>query len=248
MIELMNSRLCSVENWSTCLDSKCPCLIPFNGIHYCALGYFGDQGPRTAWYDTEYDQLETGSRRPNNSYYLTILRPMECTRNQTESPSIVLSAEEKEAFIHDLHLKWIEYLRFHPEDSWLDVTMVAYPEDPPEQWPVVCIPVCRIQDDVIVEVYTTLRCFTPEVDNNGETPVFAHKGVLEFLLAHRIECVVGTIDRWNFKLDEQEGLPLSTMAAKMDIDIGKAFVFFVERFGGTLRAEQHGDWCLFQSD
>lgn len=247
MIELVSEKLCSVEDGCTCIDFKCPCLIQFSGIHYCTLGYFGDRGPRTAWYNTEHGELITGER-PDNDYHLTVLRTSRCIENQMGGSYIELSGEDKEALIHDLHLKWIEYLRFHPEDSWLDPTMVAYPEDPPEQWPVVCIPICNVDTDKITEVYTTLRCFTPEIDNNGDTPVFAYKGVLEFLLAHRIEYVIGTIDRWNFRLDEQEGLPLSTVAAKMDINIGKAFVFFVERFGGSLRVEQRDNWCLFQSD
>lgn len=247
MIELVSGKLCSVEDEGTCLDFRCPCLIQFNSIHYCALGYFCDRGPQTAWYNIEYRALKAGDR-PNDEYYQAVLRPTECIRNQTEGPNIELSAREKEALIHDLHLKWIGYLRFHPEDSWLDATMVAYPEDPPEQWPVVCIPVCNVKADKLTRAYTTLRCFTPEIDNNGDTPVFAYKGVLEFLLVHRIEYVIGTIDRWNYKLDEQEGLPLSTVAAKMDIDTGRAFVYFVERFGGSLRVEQHDNWCLFQSD
>lgn len=247
MIELVSKGLCGVEDWDTCLDFKCPCLIPFNGICYCALGYFGDQGPRTAWYNTEYGDL-IYDRKPKGAYYTATLRPMECTRNQTESPNIELSVIEKESLIHDLHLKWIAYLRFHPEDSWLDQMMVTYLKDPPELWPVVYIPVCSIKDDSITEIYTTIRCFTPEIDHNGETPVFARKGVLEFLLAHRVECIIGTIDRWNFELDEQEGLPLSTVAIKMDINIGKAFTFFVERFGGALRVEQRDTWCVFQSE
>lgn len=245
MIELVNGELCSVEGLDTCLDFKCPCLIQLNNAHYCSLDYFGCQEPRTAWYNTEFDKLITG-KRPNADYCPTILRPIECVRNQTNGPNIELAATDKKALIHNLHLKWIAHLRCHPEDSWLDTAMVAYPEDPPEKWPVIFIPMCNIEDGKIVEVNTTLRCFTPEVDN-GETPVFARKGVLEFLLAHRIEYVIGTVDRWNFTLDEQEGLPLSTIAAKMDIDVGNAFVFFVERFGGTLRVEKHYNWCMFQS-
>lgn len=247
MIKLVSKKLCSIEGQGIYLDFKCPCLIPRNDIHYCALDYFDDQGPQMAGYNTERGEL-IYSRTSNDNYSSAILRPMECTKNQTESPNIMLSAMEKESLIHNLHLKWIAYLRFHPEDSWLDTTMVDYPEDPPEQWPVVYIPVCSTKDSSITEMYTTLRCFTPEVDNNGETPVFAHRGVLEFLLAHRVEFVIGTIDRWNFKLDEQEGLPLSSIAAKMDINIGKAFTFFVERFGGNLFVECHNNWCIFQSE
>jgi len=245
MIELVSKKLCSVEDWATCLDFKCPCLIPLKDIHHCALGYFGDLGSRLAWYNTEFDKLITGER-PSDDYCTTILRPIECIRNQTKGPNIELSATDKKALIHTLHLKWIAHLRYHPEDSWLDTAMVAYPEDPPEKWPVVFIPVCDLEEGKIVKVHTTLRCFTPEVDN-GETPVFARKGVLEFLLAHNIEHVIGTIDRWNFSLDEQEGLPLSTIAARIDIDVGGAFAFFVGRFGGTLRVEKHHNWCIFRS-
>lgn len=245
MIELGTEELCSVGGQDTCLDFKCPCLIQLNTAHYCSLNYFGVKEPQTAWYNTETDNLIKGER-PNGDYQLAILRPIECVRNQTKGPDIELSATDKEALIHNLHLKWIAHLRYHPDDSWLDDTMVAYPNDPPEKWPVVFIPICNIKKGKIVKVHTTLHCFTPEVDN-GETPVFSHKGIIEFLLAHKVEYVIGTVDRWNFTLDEQEGLPLCTIAARIDLNVGSAFEYFVGRFGGTLRVEKHYNWCIFRS-
>ncbi len=248
MIELVNKDLCCVDDLGTGFDFKCPCLIRLNNSRYCALDYFSAHPPQTAWYSHEYKDLaiQTTGERPSVDHYPTILRPAECIRNQGEGPFIELSVVEKEALMHNLHLKWIAHLRYHAEDNWLDSTMVAYPDDPPEKWPVIFIPICNIKEGDIVEGYTTLRCFTPEVDN-GDTPVFEHKGIVEFLLAHNIEHVIGTVDRWNFQLDEQEGLPLCAIAARIDIDVGLAFECFVGRFGGTLSVEKHYNWCIFRS-
>lgn len=246
MIQLLSKRLCSVECEGTCIDSKCSCLIPLNDIHYCALGYFGGQGPRRAWYDKESQEISY-KEKTKVCNCEAISRPWDCIKKTGDSPLIELSVANKETLIGSLHRKWIEYLRFHPEDSWLDSSMIEYPEDPPKLWPIVYIPVCHLKEGSIARIYTTLHCFTPEVDKNGEIPVFARKGILEFLLAYQVEGIIGTIDRWNFTLDEQEGLPLSTIAAKISIDIGKAFAFFVGRFGGALSVTQHGEWCIFES-
>lgn len=247
MIELIDSRLCSVDEWGTYLDFKCPCLIPLNNQQYCALDYFGDRGIQTAWFSTELENIARGEL-PGSDWSRAILRPAECIRNQTSDPAIELSTNEKETLIHVLHLKWVAYLRFHPQASWLDSAMVEYPKDPPGMWPVVLIPICKVINNKITEAYATARCFTPEIDDNGDLPVFAYKGGLEFLQSHHIESMVGTIDRWNYNLDEQVGLPLCSLAIEADASIGEAFARFICRYGGCIRMETRNGWCLFQSE
>jgi len=124
--------------------------------------------------------------------------------------------------------------------------MIFYPDDPPGTWPVVLIPVCETSESHELELYTTAKCFTSAVDS-GDIPLFAYKGILELLHAYRVEAMIGTVDCWNFPLDEQEGLPLCMIALKVNSSIGKTFSFFVDRYGGTLRIEKKYDWCFFES-
>lgn len=236
MIELANEELCSIEEWSTYIDFKCPCIVPFKGRHHCALEYSGDEGLQTRWRNVGGENCEE------------IVRSTRCVLNNS-GPTVNLSAEEKPSLIDTLNIKWIEYLRFHPTDGWLGSAMLEYPEDPRETWPVVLIPICKVTEGQVQEIYTTAKCFTPAVDNGGP-PVFALKGILEFLQAHHVESIIGAIDRWNFKLDEQEGLPLCTVAFKADTQIGDAFAYFVNRYGGSLQQKNEGlyrGWCIFES-
>jgi hypothetical protein len=234
MIELANEAVCSIEEWSTYLDFKCPCIIPFNDQYRCALEYSSDEG------------LQTEQRCVEGEQHEAIVRPAGCIL-ENNGPTINLSAVNKLALIDILHIKWIEYLRFHPSDRWLNTAMIAYPEDPPGAWPVILIPVCKVQEDQVQEIYTAAKCFTPAVDCEGP-PVFAIKGILEFLQAYHVQFIVGTVDCWNFELNEQEGLPLCMVAFKASPQVGDAFAYFVNRYGGSLRPESRRGWCIFESE
>jgi len=240
MIELIDQRLCRAQQ-------GCPCLIYSSGWPCCALDYFSIHDAEEVWYNTETGEITSEQHKGQDGWFSAIQRPRKCIEAHSEEVFIDLTASEKEGLIEALHILWIVYLRFHPDDCWADPDMVFYKDDPPETWPVVLVPICDVKDDCVTKVHSTGKCFTPEVDD-GDPPVFSRKGVLEFLQAHRIEFMVGTIDRWNFDLDEQEGLPLCTIAFKAAPSIGKAFVFFIDKFGSSLRMQHKNGWCFFESE
>jgi len=198
------------------------------------------------WYNTEEGEITLQQPEGSDGWLPAIQRPQKCNEDHNGEP-FNLTANEKEKLIEALHAMWIFYLRFHADDCWADPDMVFYKDDPPEKWPVVLVPICDVKDDQVIKVHRTGMCFTPEVDN-GDPPVFSRKGVLEFLQAHRIEFIVGTIDRWNFDLGEQEGLPLCTIAFKAEPSIGQAFAFFIGKFSSDLRMLHKNGWCFFESE
>jgi len=240
MIELSDRRLC-------CAAQGCPCLIYSRGWPYCALDYFSIHDAEEVWYNSETGAIASEQHEDCNEWLPAIQRPQKCIEAHGGESFIDLTASEKERLIEALNAMWIFYLRFHPDDCWADPNMVFYKDDPPETWPVVLVPICDVKEDQVIKVHSTGMCFTPEVDD-GCSPVFSRKGVLEFLQAHRIEFIVGTIDRWNFDLDEQEGLPLCTIAFKAEPSVGKAFVFFIGKFGSSLRMQHKDGWCFFESE
>lgn len=241
MIELTNQELC----WA---QQGCPCLLYSSEQPHCALDYFNIHDAEEVWYNTDTGEITLERLEDSDEGLPAIQRPRKCieAHNEEQEP-FNLTADEKEKLIEALHTMWVFYLRFHPDDCWTDPDMVFYKDDPPETWPVVLIPICDVEDDQVIKVHSTGMCFTPEVDN-GEPPVFSRKGVLEFLQAHRIEFIVGTVDRWNFDLDEQEGLPICTIAFKAEPSIGRAFAFFIGKFSSDLRMRHKNGWCFFESE
>lgn len=248
MFELINPQLCCIEETSSyCtagISCGCPCMLATRGRFNCVLDYFEDQAPKEVWY-SEIDTVSSVPAEPFD-WVKAVARPPRCIASHGDKYYIELCPEEKEVIIEVLHNKWIEHLRYHTEDSWVHAEMVVYDGDPPESWPVVLIPICSVDSNGLERIYTAAKCFTPAVDQ-GET-VFAKKGVLEFLQAHHIENLVGAIDNWNFQLDEQEGLPLASLAFKAHQPIGKAFTTFVTRYGGSIKMREKGGWCFFDSE
>jgi len=239
MIKLTDPRFCNS-------NEGCPCLVYSSGKPYCILDYFNAHNTKEVWYNTETG--EDAPERPSNGdeWHLTVSRPEKCIEDHGEAP-FSLAAAEKEEVIEALHNMWVIHLKSHPEDYWVDIDMVFYKDDPSGTWPVVLIPICDVEDNDVTRAHNIGKCFTPEVDDDEDPPVFARKGVLEFLQAHCLEFIVGTIDRWNFDLDEQEGLPLSMIAFRAESSIGKAFAFFINKFDGSLRMKHKDGWCFFTS-
>lgn len=176
-----------------------------------------------------------------------------------------MTVEERKALIEKYRKLWDDHLAANPNDLHIEAHVRGaagyFPKygDKLKDYPVLCIPVAELEENddkdrcylEVLQQYDDLKNFGTRC---GSIPkahtVLGTKTAIDFLSSFKIEFIVGCVPEGVSKDDETEytGIPLGAIAFRACPTIGEAFAYFINQRGGGLRHEEHGDWCIFESE